>query len=114
TLDERTLERRGPFARDPGLLQQDLGAVAPARAIRGVGEACGQRRRRLAAELQALGGASQPVERRGRLLPLARRVRQLLLGRASPHEQLLEGPVDARPLEPRGILTTAGSRDRLL
>ena len=78
-LGGSALGRRGGVTRDR-LELDGRGRIVRARGLELGAERCGQRRRRLAAQDDALAAAAQAVERRGRLLARAGRIGELLLG----------------------------------
>ena len=102
-LGERVLQRGQPLAREPGLLLQGLalGVRARARQQRLGAQPVAELARGVAPQLEPLGRAAQPVERRGRPVPAARCGRELLLDAVALGEQRLEPLAGALALERR-------------
>ncbi len=101
-LDGGDLCPLGRVARDPLELRDLGGRVARVRlGVRELGaRLLDERRRRLAPDADALGRAAQPVENLHRLLALARRVGELLLGAAALLEHGLEPLLGGAAREP--------------
>src|SRR5262249_12879156 len=107
-LGQRPRNRGQPFAGRPELLVVDRRQPQRFRA-----KALEQRFGCLAAQLQAIGRAPQPVQRGGRLLTLPRGVGKILLGLVAFDEQLLELRVRGPPRHGGGGSALLDLRGRL-